>query len=91
MSPARRNTHDPSHPSSPLLHDIVEELKPEFAAMSDAIWDYAELSFREHQSAATQVAMLEKHGFRITRGTADIETAFTGEAGAGEPGHCPSR
>lgn len=67
------------------LSEIVEELKPEFAAMSDAIWDHAELSFREHKSAVTQIAMLEKHGFRISRGTADIETAFIGEAGEGGP------
>ncbi|MBA8901967.1 aminobenzoyl-glutamate utilization protein B [Phyllobacterium sp. P30BS-XVII] len=63
----------------------VDQLQPEFAAMSDAIWDYAELSFSEHQSAQTQISMLEKHGFRIEREIADIETAFIGESGEGKP------
>ncbi|MGH9915351.1 MAG: amidohydrolase, partial [Pyrinomonadaceae bacterium] len=63
----------------------VDQLQPEFAAMSDAIWDYAELSFSEHQSAQTQISMLEKHGFRIEREIAHIETAFIGESGEGKP------
>ena len=67
------------------IASIVEELKPQFAAMSDDIWDYAELSFREHKSAAAQMNMLRQHGFAVTEGLADIETAFSGEAGSGKP------
>ena len=67
------------------LVETVEALKPEFAAMSDAIWEHAELSFHEERSAATQIAMLEKYGFRVSRGLAEIDTAFVGEAGAGGP------
>ena len=72
-------------PSVAAIAAAVDRLQPEFAAMSDAIWDYAELSFAEHQSAKTQISMLEKHGFGIKRNVADIETAFIGEAGSGKP------
>ena len=67
------------------LAETVEALKPEFAAMSDAIWGHAELSFHEEKSAAAQIAMLEKHGFRVARGLAEIATAFVGEIGEGGP------
>ncbi|WP_429813784.1 M20 family metallopeptidase [Ensifer sp. B1-9] len=67
------------------LAETVEALKPEFAAMSDAIWGHAELSFHEEKSAAAQIAMLEKYGFRVTRGLAEIATAFVGEIGEGSP------
>ncbi|MGH6762109.1 MAG: M20 family metallopeptidase [Phyllobacterium sp.] len=67
------------------IASIVEELKPEFAAMSDDIWNHAELSFREHKSVGAQMEMLRRHGFKVADGLAGIETAFVGEAGSGKP------
>lgn len=75
----------PNPAARTALVDTIEALKPEFAEMSDAIWDHAELSFHEEKSVATQIAMLEKHGFRLSRGLADIDTAFVGESGQGLP------
>jgi len=75
----------PNPAARTALVDTIEALKPEFAEMSDAIWDHAELSFHEEKSVATQIAMLEKHGFRVSRGLADIDTAFVGESGQGLP------
>ncbi|MCW0234218.1 MAG: M20 family metallopeptidase [Ferrovibrio sp.] len=50
-------------------------------ALSDAVWDLAELRYQEHGAVAAQVALLEKEGFRITRDIAGIPTAFMAEAG----------
>ena len=72
-------------PSVAAIAAIVEQLQPEFATMSDAIWDYAELSFAEHRSSDIQIGVLEKYGFAIKRNTADIETAFIAESGSGKP------
>lgn len=50
-------------------------------ALSDAVWDLAELRYQEHGAVAAQIALLEKEGFRITRDIAGIPTAFMAEAG----------
>ncbi|PJI38730.1 M20 family metallopeptidase [Ferrovibrio sp.] len=50
-------------------------------AMSDAVWDLAELRYQEHGAVAAQIALLEKEGFRVTRDIAGIPTAFMAEAG----------
>ena len=47
--------------------------------ISDKIWNYAETLFQEYQSSAILADELEQSGFRVTRGVADIETAFTAE------------
>ena len=33
------------------VYEVIDSKASEFAALSDAIWDYAELAFTEHQSA----------------------------------------
>lgn len=50
-------------------------------ALSDTVWDLAELRYQEHGAVAAQIALLEKEGFRITRNIAGIPTAFMAEAG----------
>ena len=56
-----------------------------FFALSDAIWDRPELNFQEHQAASRHASMLEREGFRISRGVAGMPTAMLGEAGTGGP------
>lgn len=50
-------------------------------ALSDTVWDLAELRYQEHGAVAAQIALLEKEGFRVTRDIAGIPTAFMAEAG----------
>lgn len=57
-----------------------------FHHASDAIWDYAELGFTEHRSAALLEDLLEKEGFTVTRGVCGIPTAFIAETVIGEGG-----
>ncbi|NRQ18040.1 p-aminobenzoyl-glutamate hydrolase subunit B [Ensifer sesbaniae] len=65
--------------------DLFTALAPCSQIDPSAIWGHAELSFHEEKSAAAQIAMLEKHGFRVARGLAEIATAFVGEIGDGGP------
>ena len=49
------------------------------------IWTYAELGYQEEKSSALLAETLEKSGFAIKKGIANIPTAFIGEYGSGEP------
>jgi aminobenzoyl-glutamate utilization protein B len=43
------------------------------------------MRYEEHRSADLHIALLEKSGFRVTRGLAGMPTAFVAEAGKGGP------
>ncbi len=49
------------------------------------IWEWAEPGYQETRSSALLADMLEGAGFRVTRGVADIPTAFIAEFGQGKP------
>jgi aminobenzoyl-glutamate utilization protein B len=54
-----------------------------YCDLADRIWDYAELGFEEHKSAAAQMTILESEGFTIVRGLGGMPTAFYAEKGSG--------
>ncbi|MBQ6482885.1 MAG: amidohydrolase [Anaerolineaceae bacterium] len=71
-----------------------DEVKNLVAAKSDAavtlakqIWGFAELAYKETQSAAAIVDAIQKEGFQVEMGIADIPTAFTAtyKCGSGKP------
>ncbi|MEJ0019769.1 MAG: M20 family metallopeptidase [Acetobacteraceae bacterium] len=64
---------------------LVDAKKADFEALSDRVWDMPELCYGEFRSCAEHTAMLEQHGFRVTRDVAGIPTAVMGEAGEGGP------
>ncbi len=53
--------------------------------VNDSIWEYAETAFKEFKSADKLCEALESQGFRVTKGVADIPTAFTASFGSGKP------
>ncbi len=55
------------------------------AKVSDAIWDYAELSLMEEKSADQYCEALQKEGFQVERGICKIATAFSASFGSGRP------
>lgn len=63
----------------------LEENRQPYIEMSDAIWEYAELPWREFKSSKLQADYLESKGFRITWDLAGINTAFVAEWGSGKP------
>ena len=64
---------------------LVDAKKDDFEALSDRVWGMPELCYGEFRSCAEHTAMLEQHGFRVTKDVAGIPTAVMGEAGEGGP------
>ena len=56
-----------------------------FGKISDAIWSYAELGLQEYKSSKLLADTLEKAGFKVERGLADMPTCFVGTYGSGKP------
>jgi aminobenzoyl-glutamate utilization protein B len=67
--------------NSDAVWEIVERKREDFFALSDRIWDIPETNYEEYQSAEEHARLLEKEGFRVERGIADLPTAVMGEAG----------
>jgi aminobenzoyl-glutamate utilization protein B len=60
-------------------------LEGEIADMAMDLWKYSEIALVETRSAALLADILEREGFRVTRGVADMPTAFVAEWGSGKP------
>jgi aminobenzoyl-glutamate utilization protein B len=56
-----------------------------YSALADRIWSFAEMRYVEHLSAELHATEIEGAGFRVTRGVADMPTAFMAQAGNGGP------
>jgi aminobenzoyl-glutamate utilization protein B len=63
----------------------VEKHESELIKISDAIWALAETAFEETASSEILADYAEKNGLTVTRGVADIPTAFTATYGSGSP------
>ncbi len=63
----------------------VENHKENLIKISDSIWAHAEIAFQESKSAEVLASYAEKNGMNVTRGVADIPTAFTATYGSGKP------
>ncbi len=63
----------------------VEKHKAELIRVSDSIWALAETAFNETQSSEVLADYAEKNGLKVTRGVANIPTAFTATYGSGKP------
>ena len=68
-----------------LLYNAVEAKASALTALSDEIWEYAELSMEEHRSAAAHIALLKAEGFQVEENLCGIPTAFLGRYGSGKP------
>ncbi|MEP5614390.1 MAG: M20 family metallopeptidase [Cyclobacteriaceae bacterium] len=63
----------------------LDEQHDKYAKVATQIWDWAEVGYQEEKSSALLSEMLEKEGFTIKKGVADIPTAFVAEYGSGSP------
>lgn len=63
----------------------VEKHRQELIALSDQIWGFAEIAMRETKSSKVLADYAEAQGFKVTRGVAEIPTAFIAEFGKGKP------
>lgn len=58
------------------LSQFFENYKNEFIELNEYLYNNPELGLQEFKACAAHTAILEKHGFNITRNFADLETAF---------------
>ncbi|MFD2829135.1 M20 family metallopeptidase [Corticicoccus populi] len=63
------------------IRAIIEEKRDAFFEISDQIWECPEIRFEETKSSAYSADFMEKEGFTVERGVADIPTAFTATFG----------
>lgn len=57
----------------------------DYISISEQIWNNPELRFEEEFSSEILAGYLEKEGFQVERGIANIDTAFTASFGSGFP------
>ena len=66
--------------STDIIH-WIDANQQRFIDISDKIWEYAEIRFEEVKSAKLQIDVLEEEGFEVTKGVADMPTAFVASYG----------
>lgn len=64
---------------------VIDQKAQLICDVSDKIWEYAELSLMEFQSAALYCQVLKEQGFTVESPVAGIETAFKASYGSGKP------
>jgi len=65
--------------------EAIDQNEETIVGVSDAIWEYAELSLMEYKSAALYVKTLRELGFMVEEGISGIPTAFSASFGSGRP------
>ena len=58
------------------IRDIIDAGAADFCALSDRLWEMAEVRFALPRSADLLVAAAEKEGFTVKRGVAGMDEAF---------------
>jgi len=65
--------------------EMVEGRRTFTQIMVDSIFSFSELGYQETETSAYVTGLLEKEGFRVTRGQAGMPTAWVAEWGSGKP------
>ncbi len=70
-----------------FITKVIDEKAAMILDANDRIWEYAELAFKEYQSAKLLCNILEQEGFEVKTGLAEIPTCFLGRysVGSGKP------
>ena len=67
------------------IKKLVDAKKVAFLHAGDLVWEYAEIGFKEFQSAKALTDVLKAEGFAVEEGVAGIPTAFVASWGEGKP------
>jgi len=65
--------------------DWINTHEEHLIKIANKIWEYAETSLQEYKSSKLIADKLEKEGFTVKRGVADMSTAFVATYGFGKP------
>lgn len=67
------------------LFNNIEQNKVKYAEVAQNIWEYAEVGYQEEKSSEDLISLLREAGFKISKGVAEIPTAFIAEYNKGGP------
>src|SRR5438094_9168139 len=67
-----------------LIGPAVDRLASDLEALSRQIHDHPELGYQEVKAATWLTEFLDKHGFKLERGVAGVDTAFRATIETGE-------
>ena len=68
-----------------VVIEKVDDLQPIIQDLSMELWNFSEIALEEVRSAQLLADVLEKEGFSVERGVADMPTAFVASWGQGGP------
>ena len=83
--PAADSSDTDSQKTRTALVESVNDRREQSWEIAQKIWMAAEPGYQESVSSELLASTLESAGLRVTRGVADIPTAFTAEIGSGKP------
>jgi aminobenzoyl-glutamate utilization protein B len=75
----------PALAAPPSTDAFLDETRARWEELARKVWSFHEVALEEKQSAAVLADVLEKEGFKVTRGVAGMPTAFVASAGSGAP------
>ena len=73
------------NPNKQAVVQSVDKRQNELTMLSDQIWAYAEVAFKEAKSSKALADYAEAAGFSVARGVAQLPTAFVASYGSGKP------
>lgn len=65
-----------------------KELEQKLYSLLCDMWEYSETAFEEHRSCKRMVEFLQQEGFEVQTPVADMDTAYVGTWGSGNPVIC---
>ena len=71
-----------------LKEEVIREVEKHATLgqqINDMLFSFAELGFQEYETQAYLTSLLEKNGFKIAKGIANVPTAWTATWGNGKP------
>src|ERR1700754_765936 len=73
------------NPNKTAVVASVDKHQSDLIKLSDQVWEFAETALNEYKSSKVLADYAEAQGFRVTRGVAELPTAFIAEFGSGKP------
>ena len=67
------------------MDEFIDNQQADFIAISNEIWDFAEMRFQEFRSSELLIDALTREGFQVEQAVAGLPTAFVASFGSGGP------
>jgi aminobenzoyl-glutamate utilization protein B len=72
--------------SKQVAWDWIDQNQKKIIELSDKVWEYAEVGLKEEKTSKLLADFIEKQGFKVERGVADMPTAFVATWSSGDNG-----